>query len=63
MFDPLMAWPDNIGNGRVVDPPLAVVVDLGSLFAPGPGQSNKMGEVPMLQWVPSAAIRPTSAAT
>ena len=103
MFDPLEAWPDNMGNGRVVDPPLPVIVDLVSLFPLGPGLANnqplkickgglqltgyatgellawarsssgawiacvrfvvqpvnKHGQVLMLQWVPSASIRPT----
>ena len=40
MFDPLEAWPENMGHGRVVDPPLAVIVDLASLFPLGPGLSN-----------------------
>ncbi len=40
MFDPLASWPDSMGNGRVVDPPLAVIVDLASLFPLGPGLSN-----------------------
>lgn len=39
-FDPLEAWRDTIGSGRVVDPPLPVIVDLGSLLPPGPGRSN-----------------------
>lgn len=90
------------GNGRVVDPPLPVIVDLASLFPPGPGLPNtqqlkitkgglaltgyatgellawarsstgawiacvrfvvepvnKHGQVPMLQWLPAASIRP-----
>lgn len=29
-----------MGNGRVVDPPLAVIVDLASLFPVGPGLPN-----------------------
>jgi len=103
MFDPLASWPDNMGNGRVVDPPLAVIVDLASLFPLGPGLSNtqplkitkdglsltgyatgellawarsssgawiacvrfvvvepvnKHGQVPMMQWMPAASIRP-----
>lgn len=40
MFDPLAGWGDTLGNGRVVDPPLPVIVDLGSLFPPGPGLAN-----------------------
>ncbi len=102
MFDPLEGWPETLGNGRLVDPPLTVTVDLGALFPPGPGQSNtqplriskgglavtgyaagellawarttsgawigcvrfvvepanKLGQVPMLQWMPSTSIRP-----
>lgn len=40
MFDPLVSWPDTMGNGRVVDPPLPVVVDLGSLFPPRSGAAQ-----------------------
>jgi len=35
VFDPLEYWPDTMGNGRVVDPPLPVIVDLASLFPLG----------------------------
>ncbi len=103
MVDPLESWPDTMGIGRVADPPLAVIVDVGSLFPLGPGQfhnqalritkgglaltgyatgellawarstsgawialvrfvvepANERGQVPMLQWMPSASIRPT----
>jgi len=31
-----------LGNGRVVDPPLRVTVDLASLFPPGPGRANTL---------------------
>jgi len=40
VFYPLEGWPDNMGNGRVVEPPLAVIVDLASLFPVGPGLPN-----------------------
>ncbi len=40
VFDPLEYWPDTMGNGRVVDPPLPVIVDLASLFPMGPGLPN-----------------------
>jgi len=33
-FDPLASWAESLGNGRVVDPPLPVIVDLASLFPP-----------------------------
>ncbi len=36
-FDPLVNWNDILGNGRVVGPPLPVIVYLASLFPPGPG--------------------------
>lgn len=103
MFDPLESWPETLGNGRVVDAPLPVTVDLASLFPPGPGRSNTqplriskgglaltgyaagellawarsssgawigcvrlvvepvngLGQVPMLQWMPSTSMRPS----
>jgi len=102
VFDPLASWPETMGNGRVVDPPLPAIVDLASLFPLGPGLSNtqplkitkgglaltgyapgellawarsssgawigcvrfvvepvnKRGQVPMMQWMPAASIRP-----
>lgn len=104
-FDPLASWAESLGNGRVVDPPLPVIVDLASLFPPdlvraswptrSPSRSprglnltgyatgellgwahsssgawitcvrfvvepvDKTGQVPMMQWVPAASIRPT----
>lgn len=36
MFDRLRDWSYNVGNGRVVDPPFSVVVDLASLLPLGP---------------------------
>ena len=103
MFNPLAAWPDTMGYGRIVDPPLPVIVNLASLFPHGPGHPdtqpakiaegglhlagyatgellawahssggawiacvrfvvqpvNKHGQVPLLQWVPAASVRPS----